>query len=303
MTTALSNDKALGRDPELEERADTPATLSRLEEALAHLGSGDTPHASGPVAVPSHENLLQPEDRARLPPTPTDLDLKTARIPPLPMVQEDWDAEYRFEELVGWWVSMSRRRYGMKCGSSFAFAKELKLLQTNPAKAAASKKYQLLVQAAETMRQRQVSPPTWIDFSFDQWEFGRARAGGKRLPETPPIGVVFSSARMVKWSGWHRKFTPIGGRRLPGPTELEVFRRYSAMEETLRRIPRLEREARTAEVLATYFPGDSFTQMIRKARTENETMQEVLDKMVRTRKWVWDSQMQRDGATRFGKAS
>lgn len=290
---------------------DDPEQVARLEEACsAALGTlGATPYQGGkPPTAPSTEYLLQPEDRALLPSSPTEADLLTPRIPDPPLLNDGMSDKQIFYEVAGWWVSLCRYRYGDRCPGSFTFLKEFRALKSSPRpqEIKMAPRYRMVIAAGEAMIGHGISPPSWIDFAFQQWRFGAEK--DKRRARTaatapPPAKYALDVDRIIKWRGWFRRSAPVGGLRFPGLTEISLLRNYSAMEEELRRIPRKDRTARAAEVVAAHFPDDTFARTLVKARRENEKVQEIFNAMLRDRRWMWDPDMWRGGIGATGLAT
>ena len=298
----------LAPDPD----ADAPLVAARLSEALTRLSAGGPRPAGGVIKVPSEQVLLQPEDRALLPFYPFERELGTARVPDTPLLADDASDRAMFLVLVNWWMSLCRYRYGAKCREAYAFIAELRLIRARRERELLeSPRYQRTLAAAMAMREHAVSPPAWINFCFEYWKEaapeekiapepkgppkrkrGRASKPNSKRPHTK---FVFSAERITRLRGWYRQSVPAGGLRIPGPQELELQQRYAAMENALRKIRKEDRARQAAEVVATYFPDNTFTAMVTTAHAENARVQRILDEMVLEYTWVWGAEIWKNG--------
>jgi len=146
---------------------------------------------------------------------------------------------------------------------------------------ARSKHFAALTAAGRFLREEGVSPAVWVQWSIRCWA---QTAAGERKP--PTMAWVFSARRMEsKWewflhecgsndSRWH---LPIGG------THRKLLNRWCSLAVAVR--GRTLDEA--ARLVAHFFPGDTYNEMVAEARAEVEQQQMMLDEDVRRGRWIW----------------
>jgi hypothetical protein len=235
-----------------------------------------------PVESDEHGSLLlgtglppriSSEAWSLLPPYPGIAAVKPATIPSPPMVPPEASEEECVKMLLAAYGTTLRRKMPR---------------EFNPHSKHAPKGAEraLLVKAAAALRQHNVSPLRWCEFSFDIWQHGREadKAAGKKQREArPALRVVFALKRIEETAGWARsEYERRGERVVLTRTLRTLLDKHAAMTARV-----LGGRCTPQEAMAEFFPDDTYARLVEKARAEARREQEAIDTRLSAGEYLW----------------
>lgn len=145
-----------------------------------------------------------------------------------------------------------------------------------------SKYYRLLLEAANTLRDMEMSPAAWITWSVDFWRQYVER------PSFPGLAWVFSQKRMADREGWfkHEDGCYSDSRAIYNDYAVELLNRYSKMQGELRRVGTSNPIA-VSEVVQRWFPGNFYAELVQQARDRSAEDQRLMNQQVKRGEYIW----------------
>lgn len=143
-----------------------------------------------------------------------------------------------------------------------------------------SKLFPLLKAAVDFLTREKVAPAAWAEWSITAWNKIRAKDGKPPVP--PPIGFVFSPARMVKHERWFAGTAPEmwKGKDMTGPLARAVVSKFMRATEDA------QRTGRVREVMDHYFP-DGYAVECARALEESRARAERLRELAARGVFLW----------------
>jgi len=195
-------------------------------------------------------------------------------VPPPPRLPDDADDATLATILVAAYRDAVKNRYHRPCWAFFR------------GDLAKSKHYPLLVTAGRKLRDEGIPPIAWAAWAADTWKAYGKDAKPKRRKMPPPAQWVYSAkllAEHLDWF-WSESGTYLGKRGAMGPVQRELGARWMAMHAA---ILTTSPAGGVAEIVARFFPDDTYDRLVEEAREESAIIQERLRQDIRRGKWVW----------------
>jgi hypothetical protein len=149
------------------------------------------------------------------------------------------------------------------------------------------KRLDQLLEVAALMVDKELPPLLWAHWRIGYW-YSRPK------PRIPPLTWVYQLKTMQKkrWM-FRRDCNALLGVREQRMTALhrELAARWQGMRSALLRrlagVPLDKLEATTRGVLAGYFPGNTYWELVEQARLSAHAEQEAIDRRLRRGEWLW----------------
>lgn len=196
------------------------------------------------------------------------------RIPSPPLLDARLGPRRRRSVLARWFKAAVVSRFGAKAkGAGAGFAKSKKIER-------------LLDEAAEVLTKHEIAPAAWCAWCCDVSM--RLFQADVDKPKPPTIFWVYSKRWIEERSEWfEHEADTIGGRMIATPAHEKLTRLWYAMDKTLR-LERATTDEAQREIVARYFPEDTYRDLVEQAHAQTAKMQDAINSLARSGdKWLW----------------
>jgi hypothetical protein len=272
--------KELEKEPEL---ASIDPRLKKLAAALS--AGGNITHR--------HSNKGTPKDPPGIPPMPSNWRIGAPKVPMPPKLDPSWSPEETFRFIALCWMNTIRAYYGVKVDNfelQDAFPRRVKRgkrFVVLPPRPQRSKHWKRVMALAEELRERQIPPAAWFAFRFDVWKYQcEDRLDFTKAGRVPPVAWVITPSSVAKHHRWYTscETTYVSGATVVCPKHKQLLLDWERMYRVARHCRELHE---VKDVIARFFPGDSYKRRVQEAREEAKAMQRRFNERVRRGYHLW----------------